>query len=436
MVDKRTVNVIHLGFGFMLVFTAFQTFGNMEKTILDSIRKDDDSFHGDGYISLALIYAMLAVGNWVAPSIIGGLGPRLSMVIGSITYLLFIGSFLFPKTWLLYVASALVGLGASIIWTGQGNYLTLNSDEFTMARNSGIFWALFQSSMLYGNFFVFMVFQGKSHIDEGTKNLVSGVLAAVCGLGVGLLVLLRPSVGTDGQALARRVVGPVEAFTEAIKLFSEKEMILLCFTFLYTGLAQTFYSGVYSPSIAATLDISEDPKRLMGLSGLFIGIGEIFGGVVFGLLGAKTVRWGRSPIVILGFVVNVATYFLIFLNIPNEAPLRETHEAAYIQSNPYIAVLCSGLLGFSDSCFNTQIYAAIGTIFSERSVPAFAIFKFTQSLSAAIAFVYSLYIGLYIHIAILIGWVLLGTITFCITEAMVKRRKELDEDSQEDSGAS
>ncbi|CAB0019156.1 unnamed protein product, partial [Nesidiocoris tenuis] len=57
-----------------------------QKTILDSIQKEDSSFKGDGYTSLAVIYAMLALGNWVAPSIIGSLGPRLSMVIGSITY--------------------------------------------------------------------------------------------------------------------------------------------------------------------------------------------------------------------------------------------------------------------------------------------------------------------------------------------------------------
>jgi Ion channel regulatory protein UNC-93 len=56
----------------------------------------------------------------------------------------FIASFLTPKTWLLYVASAVVGAGAAVIWTGQGSYLILNSDSETISRNSGVFWAMLQ----------------------------------------------------------------------------------------------------------------------------------------------------------------------------------------------------------------------------------------------------------------------------------------------------
>lgn len=59
-------------------------------------------------------------------------------------YRFFIVSFLFPRTWLLYVASVLIGAGAALIWTGQGSYLTMNSDSDSISRNSGIFWAMLQ----------------------------------------------------------------------------------------------------------------------------------------------------------------------------------------------------------------------------------------------------------------------------------------------------
>lgn len=100
---------------------------------------------------------------------------------------LFILSFLKPMTWALYTGSVLVGCGAAskifnityrimhyqhtrrtvanvdrytffnhlhivteyalsflVIWTGQGNFLTINSDSETIGRNSGVFWALLQ----------------------------------------------------------------------------------------------------------------------------------------------------------------------------------------------------------------------------------------------------------------------------------------------------
>lgn len=57
----------------------------------------------------------------------------------------FMVSFLYPMTWLLYVASAVLGAGAALIWTGQGSYLSLCSNESNIARNSGIFWAMLQA---------------------------------------------------------------------------------------------------------------------------------------------------------------------------------------------------------------------------------------------------------------------------------------------------
>lgn len=421
--DRRFLNVILLGFGFMFVFTAFQTMGNIEKTILDSIRQDDSSFEGDGYTSLAVIYAVFAVCNWLAPSIISVTGPRITMIIGAVTYCLFIASFLIPKTWLLYLASCVIGFGAAVIWTGQGNYLTLNSDSMTISRNSGIFWAMLQASMFFGNLFVYFQFQGKTHIDADTRLPVFIVLLVLAAIGIVFLLLLRPAQNSDGEMVRKDEGGPLHALRRAFDLLLTKEMILLSLTFFYTGTELSFFSGVYSPSIGFTKQLGCDVKQLVGLSGIFIGVGEVVGGALFGILGTKTIRWGRDPIVLFGFLIHIVSFFLIFLNLPNSAPFGDTDEAAFIKSNAYVAILCSLFLGFGDSCYNTQIYSILGGVFPEDSAPAFALFKFTQSIAAAASFFYSSHIGLHAQLGILVCLATFGTVSFCFVEWAARSKK-------------
>lgn len=102
------------------------------------------------------------------------------------------------------------------------------------------------------------------------------------------------------------------------------------------------------------------------------------GGALFGILGSKTTRWGRDPIVIMGYLIHMTSFFLIFINLPNLAPFGDTTDTSYITPSPYLAMLCSFLLGFGDACYNTQIYSILGGKYADNSTSAFALFKFTQ----------------------------------------------------------
>lgn len=286
--------------------------------------------------------------------------------------------------------------------------------------------------MFFGNIFVFQQFQGKTHIDLDTRQLVFGVLTAVSFLGIIFLVTLKPqdaikSIKTDLDESNEQKIGVIGEFKNSIKLFCTRDMLFLSLTFLYTGLELSFFSGVYSSSIGFTSAIGANAKQLVGLSGICIGAGEIIGGVSFGLLASRTSRFGRDPIVILGFIIHIVAFFLIFLNIPDLAPLGETSTVSYL--NPpreWIALICAFLLGLGDACFNTQIYSMLGGVFADKSAAAFALFKFTQSVAAAVSFVYSTRIGIRTQMEILVVFGLIGTACFCVVEWGVKKRLALD----------
>lgn len=415
--NRQFVNVIVLGLAFMFVFTAFQTGSMIQKVVIKSIKKQKPSYHGEGYTSLAVIYAVLAVCNWLAPSVITYTGPKFAMIIGAVTYCIFISNFLYPMTWGLYFSSVLIGVGAALIWTGQGNFLTINSDSETISRNSGIFWAMLQCSLLFGNLFVFFEFKGETIIQIPTINIVFGSLLGICCLGTLLFFVLHMPTAetltiTDNSVENK---GPVRALVKAFQLFKTLDMILLSLTFFYTGIELSFFSGVYGTCISFTKHF-KDAAKYVGISGIFIGAGEIIGGAVFGLFGKKTNKFGRDPIVLLGYIIHMITFFLIFLNLPASSPIDFSDEPTYIKSNVYLAVFCSFLLGFGDACFNTQIYSILGFMYSEDSASAFALFKFVQSVAAAASFFYSTYVNLPLQLLILVITGTFGCLSFFIVE--------------------
>ncbi|NXJ88365.1 MFS11 protein, partial [Corythaixoides concolor] len=428
--SKKIFNIIILGVSFMFIFTAFQTCGNIAQTVITNLNNTD--FHGSGYTSMSIIYGVFSASNLISPSVVAIVGPQLSMVVSGIFYSLYIAVFIQPATWAFYTASVFIGIAAAVLWTAQGNCLTVNSDENTIGRNSGVFWALLQSSLFFGNLYIYFAWQGKTHISESDRRTVFIALTVISLVGTVLLFLIRKQEDTkapgeedsaneilgESSSAQNKMMRAVAAFKKSIKLSFTKEIMLLSVTTAYTGLELTFFSGVYGTCIGAVNRFGSEEKSLIGLSGIFIGVGEILGGGVFGLL-SKNNRFGRNPVVMLGIVVHFIAFYLIFFNMPNDAPIapmKGTDDVAYMIPSKEVAIFCSFLLGLGDSCFNTQLLSILGFLYSEDSAPAFAIFKFVQSICAAIAFFYSNYFLLQWQLLIMVIVGFFGTITFFTVE--------------------
>nr|XP_054763618.1 UNC93-like protein MFSD11 [Lytechinus pictus] len=192
------------------------------------------------------------------------------------------------------------------------------------------------------------------------------------------------------------------------KLMLKKEMLIISITNFYTGLELTFFSGVYGTAISNTKMFGVDSNSFIGISGMLIGAGEITGGLLFGILGKKTIKFGRDPIILLGYVVHMICFYLIFLNLP--------HISLSLSFSIELAFACSYMLGFADACFNTQIYSLLGSYFKSDSASAFALFKFIQSAAAAIAFAYSLVLVLHWQLLILVVCGTFGALSFFYVE--------------------
>ncbi|XP_065659218.1 UNC93-like protein MFSD11 isoform X2 [Hydra vulgaris] len=364
------------------------------------------------------------------------------MVSGALTYCLFIASIIYPFVATLYIASFLLGVGAAILWCGQGNFLTLNSDAETINRNSSIFWALLQCSLLFGNIFVYFFFAQADTISEMKREILYTVLTVCAVLGTLALLFLRAppknkietesescsDIGSTNQVFSKHESSqpsniqstPLQAFLNSFKLLFTKDMLLLSVTASYTGFELAFYSGVYGTSINNTKNLNES-HRQVGLMGILVGCGEILGGLLFSIFSKRTEKYGRNPIVLLGFIIHMIAFYLIFLNVPDEATLQETWGDSFLNYNLFVYGLCAFFLGFGDSCFNTQMYAILGTAYANDSASAFALFKCLQSLCSGIAFAYGLVLTLKWQLLILVITAFFGTVSFI----KVERKQEL-----------
>jgi len=436
-------NVVLLGLGFCFTFAGFNTMGGIQTLVFDSAKNPDsggfvEGYNGNGFWSLAISYLAFTFGNILAPSIVATIGPRATLVVSSLSYVFYILQLLVLNDGLLYFASVVLGLGSALYWTAQGNFLALNSTESTIARNSGIFWAMFASSGIIGNLIVYTQFRGKEFIDTDTRNIVGGVLIGLGGAATLVMLALAPPGGEPDGANTQQEEkkGPIKALKDSGKLLLTRDMLLLAFTFFYTGLQLNIWSAVYNTCLGFTSNFGDERKGLAVISGIFIGLGEVLAGGAFGIFGQFLSIKRKMPIIILGFVCCITAYILIFINIPKEAPFGETdiiEHVSFIEPNKYVAMVASFFLGFSDACFNTQILSLLGDVYKKDSTSAFAIYKFFQVAATSIAFWYSPVIHLYWQLLIATIFCTLGSISFIVVEVLNKNK--LESVKKEEQGA-
>jgi len=200
-------------------------------------------------------------------------------------------------------------------------------------------------------------------------------------------------------------------------VFKTVDMMLLSVCFFYTGLELTFWSGVYTTSVGNTKAFGNEAKRLIGLVGIFTGVGEILGGAVFGFLGKKiTSRIGRNKVVFFGMIIHLVAFYLIFMTFPADSPIKASSSKSFWNPNKYLAVGVGSMLGLGDASFNTQCYSILSHMYQDESSSAFALFKFSQSIAAAAAFFYSDYLTLPYQLLILAVLCAIGSIAFTFVE--------------------
>lgn len=351
----------------------------------------------------------------MCPWVVESLGPQLSLAAGSVSYVLFVAANIEYNEAALYASSALLGIGASVLWTAQGVYVgacaEAHESSLALPRGStlglfnGIFWSLFQTNILLGSLLaaalfandvstavIFIVmtaicaagsislcFLPKQHSATGQPS-DADALTTVSGEDQGLTKMMDHSAATErinAALLSTAAVPPARRSLSAqichvfhsLRLLGNRRLQVLLPLMLYSGLSQSYINGSFPPLIDSRSSKFFVLAALGGTDALCSMV-----------LGRLSDRVGRVWVLSVGFVAAASVIVCLLLWRPAQSEL-----AAYF-------ALAVGL-GISDAVVNTQLYAILGAFFPRQAEAAFANFKLFQAGATASAFLADEVIG-------------------------------------------
>ncbi|KAL6847365.1 hypothetical protein ACP4OV_023218 [Aristida adscensionis] len=360
-----------LSAAFLFVFSAYSALQNLES----SVNTEDDL----GTVSMGVLYTSFTLFAVAASPVVTWLGPKRALVVSTSGYVLFILSNLVPTWYTMVPASLYLGFTASIIWVGQGTYLTSAALSHARENNlpegptlgsfNGEFWGTFASTQVIGNLISLALLRnGKDGGSVTGKNLLFVVFLACMIVGIVLMCLLSKRDEKRDNATTHSSFGAMLKYI--IAPLKDWRMLLIIPLIAYSGLQQAFVWAVFTKSIVTPV---------LGISGVG-GAMAIYGAsdVVCSLVAGRLTSGLHSAtfIVSVGSIVQAVVLFWLLLFY---SPMDGLLGAA-------IPLFIGALWGVGDGVLNTQLSALLGLLFEDVKEAAFAQLKVWQSGAIAVIF--------------------------------------------------
>ncbi|KAJ3364272.1 DUF895 domain membrane protein [Allomyces javanicus] len=349
------IRVALLGFGFLLVFTAF----NGAQTLVTTIHPEN------GFNSLATIYLCFFLGSLIAPSLVSRIPLRFIFFVAAAMYALFIAG-LNWGTAALFITSALVGFAAGSIWITQGFYVSMASQAsgVPIGKLTSVFLFIFTINMIAGN-----AISASILLAGISYSTLLYILAIVAATGA-LCLLLLPQPGraaTDTTTNAAPTMPLGEKLRMTIKLFPEMPMLALIPLILWNGALGSLAFGniprfLPESMVAARPEIVPLIFIVYGVTGT---LASPFWGRVYDRSGPKPLVWAMA---ILG-TVTYALVLVVLLVVPGLAD-DETLAIA-------LFACATGALGALDNLTNSLINFSISSLYPDEqtNAAAFAVYR-------------------------------------------------------------
>ncbi|KAI0344162.1 hypothetical protein BDW22DRAFT_1406574 [Trametopsis cervina] len=299
--------------------------------------------------NVALLSTSAVTFAFFAGSVNNVLGSKLTLLLGSLGYTLYIGSFLAVNIHpgagaFVITAGAILGLCASLLWTAQGSLMLAYPTEDQKGRFIAIFWSIFNLGGVVG----------------ASVSLGQNFHSKVSQLGIYISSKIIRSDGTRVK-VPRHPSWKAEFYNHYIALATDPWIILL-FPMFFTS--NWFYTWQFNDFNGALFNI-----RARSLNNLLYWLSQMIGSILIGLLlDEKRLRRrlrafvGWIVLMLMVFVVHTWAYFY-----QKEYTREQVTEPGYVKidifDKPYVGrVLLYVCCGILDAMWQTTAYWLMGAM--------------------------------------------------------------------------
>jgi MFS family permease len=342
--------------------------------------------------SNAALYATFAVSAFFAGSVNNKLGSRLTLLLGTTGYALYIGSYLAINIHqnakgFVIAAGAILGICAGLLWTAQGSLMLAYPTEDQKGRYIGVFWSIFNLGGVVGaSVALGQNFKSTSN-SVGNGTYIGFLVLTLIGVTIPL-AMADPNkmIRTDGTKVTtnRQPSWKTEIVGLWVALRTDPMIIMLFPMFLASN---WFYTWQFNDYNGAIFNI-----RARALNNLVYWIAQIIGSLAIGRLLdqpklTRRVRAfsGWTVLFVFVFMVHIWAYFYQkeYTRPPVSLPDAERldiFDSGYT-GKIFLYIFC----GLLDAMWQTTAYWLMGAMSNDPAKLAhFAgFYKSIQSAGAA-----------------------------------------------------
>ncbi|CDW80279.1 major facilitator superfamily protein [Stylonychia lemnae] len=404
-----------LALGFLVLFIAQSSALNLQSKVMNQ-----NGFGPLGNYNLAVLSIFCVLGGFLSTTMIKRLGINITLVIGTIgiaqwilcsvlpalknnepdkhkrdTYVIYSDAFIYS---IMIISSCICGMATGFVWTAQGVYTAECATVESKGFYFSCFWTTYTFSQVVGNLIAAFVL---GSMDQSNYfYIMAGIAVSAC-LIFGTLrkpkkfdsnksdhaaTLLQFDSSNDSNILEEQLKLQQmkknqqeqiqnQSIWENIKsvwaCFIQKRMRLFLPENFWTGVSISYYTGMLVPIMTASISLTDDDsqsqfKKAM-LAMVALGVGEMMGGQIIGLVVDKV---NSKVACIVNLVIMIVMFAFTFGFLVD---YRYT----------WLTFVMTFLWGLQDSAVNTHVFEMLGFEFDNND-DAFAIYSLIQSLASFI----------------------------------------------------